>query len=85
MQRRQFLLGLIGAVAGGASLAALPSAAMAASPLDLDRAVAQASEAEADYTLLVGRLTHRRRAGGWWRMRVARARAWGRRGRPGRR
>ena len=52
---------------------------------EIDRAVAQASEAEADYTLLVGRLTHRRRAGGWWRMRVARARAWGRRGRPGRR
>lgn len=85
MQRRQFLLGLIGAVAGGASLAALPSAATAASPLDLDRALADIPNAETDYTLLVGRLTHRRRAGGWWRMRVARARAWGRRGRPGRR
>lgn len=85
MQRRQFLLGLIGAVAGGASLAALPSAAAAASPLELDHALAQASDVETDYALLVGRLTHRRRAGDWWRMRVARARAWGRRGRPGRR
>lgn len=85
MQRRQFLLGLIGAVAGGASLAALPSAAAAASPLDLDRALVHASDVDTDYALLVGRLTHRCRAGGWWRMRVARARAWGRRGRPGRR
>lgn len=85
MQRRQFLLGLVGAVAGGAALAALPSTPALAGPSDLDTVLAAVPETDADYTLLVGRLTHRRRAGGWWRMRVARARAWGRRGRPGRR
>ena len=83
MQRRGFLLGLIGLSAGGLALATTPSAVQAgALPLDLDQALAETSS---DYSLLVGRLTHRRRAGGWWRMRVARARAWGRRGRPGRR
>jgi hypothetical protein len=85
MQRRHFLLGLIGVAAGGASLATLPSSPAAASSLDLDHVLANAAQGDADYSLLVGRLTHRRRAGGWWRMRVARARAWGRRGRPGRR
>lgn len=85
MQRRQFLLGLIGAVAGGASLAALPPTPALAGTSDLDPVLAAVAETDADYALLVGRLTHRRRAGGWWRMRVARARAWGRRGRPGRR
>ncbi|KRE12999.1 hypothetical protein ASE66_21260 [Bosea sp. Root483D1] len=85
MRRRQFLLGLIGIVAGGATLAVSPPVQAAASPLDLDRALAAAPQADAEYSLLVGRLTHRRRAGGWWRQRVARARAWGRRGRPGRR
>jgi hypothetical protein len=85
MQRRQFLLGLLGIVAGSATLAASPPAQAAAGPLDLDRVLAAAPEADAEYSLLVGRLTHRRRAGGWWRRRVARARAWGRRGRPGRR
>lgn len=83
MRRRQFLLGLIGIVAGSATLAVSPPVQAAASPLDLDRVLATAPDAE--YSLLVGRLTHRRRAGGWWSRRVARARAWGRRGRPGRR
>ncbi|MGE7468000.1 hypothetical protein ACQKLX_01060 [Bosea sp. NPDC003192] len=85
MQRRQFLLGLLGIVAGGVTLTLSPPVQAAADPLDLDRALAAAPETDAEYSLLVGRLTHRRRAGGWWRMRVARARAWGRRGRPGRR
>ncbi|SFB68945.1 hypothetical protein SAMN05428997_101284 [Bosea sp. CRIB-10] len=85
MQRRQFLLSLIGIGAGSAVLAALPSAQALAGPPELDRVLAAAPEGDAEYSLLVGRLTHRRRAGGWWRMRVARARAWGRRERPGRR
>jgi len=85
MQRRQFLLGLLGITAGGAALAVSTPPVQAAGKLDLEQALAAIPEADADYALLVGRLTHRRRAGGWWRMRVARARAWGRRGRPGRR
>lgn len=86
MQRRQFLLGLLGITAGGAALAvSTPPVQAAAGALDLDRVLEAIPTTDADYSLLVGRLTHRRRAGGWWRMRVARARAWGRRGRPGRR
>jgi hypothetical protein len=85
MHRRHCLLGLIGLATGGSCLAALSSAAGAATPLlDAERALVALDRTEADYSFMIGRLTHRRRAGGWWRMRVARARAWGRRGRPGR-
>ncbi len=85
MQRRDFLIALAGLVASGAT-AALTAPAEAAPPrLSLDQALAAAPETDAEFSLLVGRLTHRRRAGGWWRHRVAAARRWGRRGRPGRR
>lgn len=75
MDRRQCFLGLVGLVMLSSVAEAAPS--QAASGQALDRT-------DAEYSLMIGRLTHRRRAGGWWRMRVARARAWGRRGRPGR-
>lgn len=81
MQRRHVLIALAGLVAG----ATLTTQAEAApSHLPLDEALAAATAIDAEFSLLVGRLTHRRRAGGWWRHRVAAARRWGRRGRPGR-
>lgn len=85
MQRRHFLIALAGLVAGGASTTLISQAEAAPSRLSLDEALAAAPETDAEFSLLVGRLTHRRRAGGWWRHRVAAARRWGRRGRPGRR
>jgi hypothetical protein len=85
MQRRQFLIALAGLVAGGVGATLTTQAEAAPSRLSLDEALAAAPETEAEFSLLVGRLTHRRRAGGWWRHRVAAARRWGRRGRPGRR
>ncbi len=85
MQRRDFLIALAGLVASGATAALTTPAEAAPSRLSLDQALAAAPETDAEFSLLVGRLTHRRRAGGWWRHRVAAARRWGRRGRPGRR
>ncbi|SDG02401.1 MULTISPECIES: hypothetical protein [Bosea] len=85
MQRRDFLIALAGLVASGATAALTAPAEAAPSRLSLDQALAAAPETDAEFSLLVGRLTHRRRAGGWWRHRVAAARRWGRRGRPGRR
>lgn len=85
MQRRHFLIALAGLVAGGASATSITQVEAAPSRPSLDEALAAAAETDAEFSLLVGRLTHRRRAGGWWRHRVAAARRWGRRGRPGRR
>jgi len=85
MERRHFLIALAGLVAGGAGTTLATRARAASSRLSLDQALAAAPETDAEFSLLVGRLTHRRRAGGWWRHRVAAARRWGRRGRPGRR
>lgn len=85
MERRHFLIALAGLVAGGAGTTLATQAGAASSRLSLDQALAAAPETDAAFSLLVGRLTHRRRAGGWWRHRVAAARRWGRRGRPGRR
>lgn len=85
MQRRHFLIALAGLVAGSTSATLVTQAEAAPSALSLDQALAAVPEPDAEFSLLVGRLTHRRRAGGWWRHRVAAARRWGRRGRPGRR
>lgn len=85
MERRHFLIALAGLVAGGVGTTLATQAEAASSRLSLDQALAAAPETDAEFSLLVGRLTHRRRAGGWWRHRVAAARRWGRRGRPGRR
>ena len=85
MQRRHFLIALAGLVSGGGGAALVTQAEAAPAALSLDQAVAAVPETEAEFSLLVGRLTHRRCAGGWWRQRTAAARRWGRRGRPGRR
>jgi hypothetical protein len=85
MQRRHFLIALVGLAASGTTAAVIAPAEAAPSALSLDEALAAAPATDAEFSLLIGRLTHRRRAGGWWRQRTAAARRWGRRGRPGRR
>ncbi len=84
MHRREFLLFLNGITAAASTSMMAAPAAAANMPLPLNQVEALAN-VDAEYSFLIGRLTHRRRAGWWWRRRVAAARRWGRRGRPGRR
>lgn len=87
MDRRQFLMGLVGVSAAVAATAAVSETAQAFELPEMKGALPNAAavaETEAEYSFLIGRMTHRRRAGWWWRRRVAAARRWGRRGRPGR-
>ncbi|RDJ22504.1 hypothetical protein DWF00_02700 [Bosea caraganae] len=88
MDRRQFLMGLVGVSAAVAATVTVNETAQAFELPDLKGALpdtAAVAGTDAEYSFLIGRMTHRRRAGGWWRHRVAAARRWGRRGRPGRR